>query len=189
MAPFRYTDTLVNVGYALDQVEEHEGDVIRSAGDGLLAAWAVNVPGETGGAAAASAEACAAAVGREMNGIEVGEGLRLFVRMVVAAGPLAAAHVGGVDGHREFVLGGLPFRYLKPALARARPGETIVVGLAADATAASAPPQRLPRVRSVPPEAEATARSYLPPAILDRIAAGLTEWLGELRRASVLFVN
>ena len=50
------------------------------------------------------------------------------------------------------------------------------------------PPRPLPEI-AIRPEMVAAIRSYLPGALLARLDAGLSDWVAELRRVTVLFIN
>ena len=131
--------------------------------------------------------------------------VRLSLRIGVGAGPLALLHVGGADGRWELVATGEPLAGMSAANAQARPGDVAVSPDAWAPVQDRIDGERLPggavRVnavrdpvapRSSPPVPEVRARAllaYVPPAVVDQLERGDSNWLAELRRVSVLFVN
>jgi class 3 adenylate cyclase/tetratricopeptide (TPR) repeat protein len=190
-------------------VADYGGDVVRFAGDALLALW----PGEADlPAVTARAAHCGLAMQQVLHASEPAAGTRLSVRVGIGAGQVSAAHLGGVRSRWEFVVGGPAITQACGAEQLARPGdvvlspeafdpvrdlcagERVAVGtgqaVALRATmvqpiAATAPPTSGP-VQEV---AEAALRGYVPGAILARLDAGQSAWLSELRHISVLFLR
>ena len=193
-------------------IAEHGGDVVRFAGDALLAVWPATSDREDLATLAARAARCGLAAQTQLNGnvvegVVAGEGIQLSLRVVIGAGTITIFHVGGVDDRRELLVAGAPLREIGAAEALASPGDVVIAPSAYDLLrpiCRGAPLQskhlRLDAI-DVPPLApavfpmaatwadEATLRSYVPRAIYLRLAAGQGAWLAEHRRVSVLFVN
>jgi class 3 adenylate cyclase/tetratricopeptide (TPR) repeat protein len=190
-------------------VADHGGDVVKFAGDALLALWPAE---EDLPALTAQAASCGLTMQRILHASELAAGTRLSIRIGIGAGRVTAAHLGGELGRWEFVVGGPAVIQSCAAEQLARPGgvvlspealdqvrdtcvgEQIPVGsgqgyalrvTAIQSTAAAAPLPRVPHWQV----AEAVLGSYVPGAILARLAAGQSAWLSELRHLSVLFLR
>ncbi|HEY1011687.1 MAG TPA: adenylate/guanylate cyclase domain-containing protein, partial [Herpetosiphonaceae bacterium] len=203
-------------GELIALVVEHGGDIVKFAGDALLALWTAGDPltgvGLTMREAALRAAHCGLAIQGRLHNYQI-DGISLALRIGVAAGPVKSMHVGGVYGRWEVLLTGQPLVEVSTAEQLARPGD-VVLGpvawsLVSDAAAGQpvnlglpgpsgyirlgslrdAPALPPPAELILPPEAEAALRAYLPGAILARLSAGQTSWLAELRRISILFIN
>jgi class 3 adenylate cyclase len=87
-------------------IAAHTGEVITFAGDGLLAAWPA--AGDDLSAPTWRAGQCAVAVQAALHNYEVGSGLRLSLRIGVAAGEVMALHIGGIGGRWQLLLAGAP---------------------------------------------------------------------------------
>lgn len=197
-------------GHLVRVVTAHGGDVVKFAGDGLLALWYGEEPLDI---LARRAVQCALAVQMMMvptvwGGLEGGEappGLQL--RVGIGAGEVTTMHIGGVFGRWELLVTGEALRRTGEAEAAARPGEVLIaadtwplVAQSCIGTPTRGGPVRLDGlVEDVPmrplelpalvPEMADTLRAYLPKAIVNRLDAGQTAWLAELRRVTVLFIN
>ncbi|HMA36531.1 MAG TPA: AAA family ATPase [Chloroflexia bacterium] len=189
------------------------GDVVKFAGDALLALWraADEDPALAAGPALAQATLraaqCGLAVQARLHDRAVTPGIHLALRVTVAAGEISAAFLGGVYGRWEFGLAGEPLVEIAGAAPLVRPGEVALTpgarallagqvagdaqgagGLHLTGVLAGPAPRALVRVQP-PAAAEPTLRSFIPAAVLARLQAGQTEWLAELRRVTVLFLN
>jgi class 3 adenylate cyclase/tetratricopeptide (TPR) repeat protein len=193
------------LGRAGSSVASHGGEVIRFAGDALLAAWPAreqDLPG-----AVHCAGQCALEVQRTLGDIAIGPGLRLSLRAGIGAGTVSALHVGGVAGKWFFVLAGLPLAQMTAALHRARPGEVALSPEAAALAAngcrgqqraggvlrlqgiTTASPYRRETPARTSPETESALAAYVPDSVLAALRAGHREWLAELRLVTPVFVN
>lgn len=214
------------------------GDVVKFAGDALLAIWPVEF-GELGGsvvlhpkagaqgekavhrlsstvntslaAATRLAAQCSLAVQATLRDYRVGNEVRLSLHIGIGAGEVFALHVGGVFGRWEFLVAGTPLTQMSTAEQQANSGQVVLspeawalveadcvgkpmAGGCVQLQAVLSPPplSRLsltPSVANLPPEAETALRAYIPGAILSRLLAGQSDWLAELRRITVLFIN
>ena len=196
----------VYFGRIIDIVDFWGGDVVKFAGDALIALWPC---AEVEGALALvtrRATAAALELQRELNNYDVGDNLRLAMKVSVGAGTVSCSHLGGVYERWEFLLAGAPLEQVGVANGLANPGD-VVVSAAAMAyldtdiestplaegafrvrgTVARVTPLATPMVPL--PGAAAALRRYIPGAIRTRLDANQTEWLGEQRRLSVIFIN
>ncbi|MBI5290778.1 MAG: AAA family ATPase [Chloroflexi bacterium] len=200
-------------GQLIDLIAAHGGDVVKFAGDALLALW----PADSGGGppalrtAALRAEQCGLQIQKTLQEYTAAGGLRLSMRLSVAAGEVFTAQLGGVNQRWELLVAGEPIVQVSAANKQAQPGQVVVAPgawaltqSACRGVALPPQPQGSPEVLEavlfpVPlrpaaapplsPEAEAALRTYIPPAVLSRLAAGQTAWLAELRRITVVFIN
>jgi class 3 adenylate cyclase/tetratricopeptide (TPR) repeat protein len=197
---------LVNAHLAplVDLILDHGGDVVKFAGDALLALWPAEGDLEE---ASARACACALAIQATMTEIRAASGEDLSLRASVAAGRVATALVGGVLGRREMIVAGDPISQLGVAGAEARPGDVVLAPETWRPLAARLSGHELPsgalRVDSIadPPEPRPLApppdpgdagdalSPFIPAAIRGAVQSGHTDWLGQLRRLTVLFIN
>jgi class 3 adenylate cyclase/tetratricopeptide (TPR) repeat protein len=197
-------------GLLIDLVERFDGDVYRFAGDAMLAVW----PGPAEEAALTGsiqrAALCALAIQDALRDYRVSDRGGLSVHIGIAAGPLLAAHLGGIDQRVEFLLTGTPLTQAGVATNQASPGEIIIAPEAATMAGDLLEVQpshdegmRLKSARGAPPAARSAllaarpgvhlaasaARQYLLPSVLARLDAGQSDWIAELRQVATIFVN
>ncbi len=195
----------VYFGQLIAIITAHGGDVVKFAGDALLALWpTLNEDLSTMTLRAAQ---CALAVQVALQNFEVSEGIRLSLRIGIGAGEAATIHLGGVYGRWEFLIAGSPLDQVGICTHEAQPGEVVLSPQAwalvrercigqilpstqvrLDRIETALPLQTIP-ARALNGHAEAALRAYIPGAILSRLTAGQTGWLAELRRVTVLFLN
>ncbi|MBA3531332.1 MAG: adenylate/guanylate cyclase domain-containing protein, partial [Ardenticatenales bacterium] len=204
-------------GQLIDLIGAHGGDVVKFAGDGLLALWpAIGEPLDT---AALRAAQCGLAIQETLHNYLAAEGVRLSMRVGIGAGEVSVVHLGGVYQRWEPLVVGEPLAQVSRAEQAALPGEVLLSpeawqlvrvncigtplhtlrehngkGLPVDEVRLES--VRLPiALRSASPLArlsrieESSIRAYIPGAILYRLLAGQSGWLAELRRLTILFVN
>ncbi len=201
-------------GQLIHLINDSGGDVVKFAGDGLLALWPVMPPagdGERGDrplrSAIYAAAECGLAVQKALHHYRVAEGVRLSLRVGLGAGDVFTTYLGGMHGRWEFLIAGEPLIQVSLAEQQAQPGDVVLspeawtlvqeqatgIALAAGGVSLLSVRATLPLRPAAPvaiaPEAEAALRAYIPAAILIRLAAGQTSWLAELRRVTVLFIN
>ena len=189
-------------GKLIDVVLEHGGDVIKFAGDALMAIW----PSREGDLEHETrlAAGCALAVQARLEAASF-EVHPMATRIAVSAGEVTAMHLGGVRDRWEFIVTGRPLADLGTVKYLVQPGRVVVSAPAwelIEPVSQGEPLEKgavelaaLETVRRQPGQrAEVTERfakhmeTYLPGAIRSRIAAGQAAWLAELRRVTVLFV-
>jgi class 3 adenylate cyclase/tetratricopeptide (TPR) repeat protein len=196
-------------GQLVQLVVDHGGDVVKFAGDALLALWpaAEGLPAVT-----ARAAGCGLAMQQVLHASELAAGAHLSVRVGIGAGQVSAAHLGGVRGRWEFVVGGPAITQTCGAEQLGRPGDVVLssetldqvremcAGEPVPAGSGRAPALRVTMVQPLPSAtplvtaatvqaAGAALRGYVPGAILARLDAGQSAWLSELRHVSVLFLR
>ncbi|NNJ12887.1 AAA family ATPase [Chloroflexales bacterium ZM16-3] len=197
-------------GHLVRVVAAHGGDVVKFAGDGLLALWY----GDEGlPQLAQRAMQCGLSVQMMMSPEVWGsfDGTRapapLKMRVGVGAGDVTTMHIGGIFGRWELLVTGEPVEQTSMAEAQARPGDVVIAAeawpLVAECCVGEPLPSGAVRLGSLTDylpmrgletpllraDMADVLRSYLPKAILARMDAGQTAWLAEQRQVTVLFVN
>ncbi len=192
-------------GKLTDLILAHGGDVVKFAGDAVIALWpTLTEPLPTVTQRAAQ---CALEFQETLRRDEYLGGEPLRLRTAVGAGELTALHVGGEFQRWEFMLAGAPLVQVGLAQKQVQPGQ---VALAPEAwelirTVCRTEPlpesaQQLLAVTTplpthpliyppLPPTAEAALWGYIPGAIRARLIAGQSDWLAELRTLTILFIN
>jgi class 3 adenylate cyclase/tetratricopeptide (TPR) repeat protein len=215
-------------GQLIDIIHEYGGDVVKFAGDAVIAVWPITADdvaaGGTGTALTISradqwqwtmrAAECAVTVRERLSNYKV-DTASLYLKLAVSTGQISAAHVGGVFNRWEFLLTGNPLIELGIANSLARAGEILITPSAwklirndgagspiefelRDAISQGGRLDRLNKPSSIfttkgkiqiPEGGENSLRAYIPGAIINRLSAGQSSWIAELRRVSVLFIN
>lgn len=204
-------------GRLIEIVCDFGGDVLKFAGDALLATFEDRAPGRELKDASIRAVAASLKIQREMRDFPEVEGTKLSLKIALAAGDLRLLHLGGVFGRCELLMVGDSLRELGDANGLAGPGDVIAAPSLLsriESTASGSPLEGGHfRIESLKPEdingiepsegtgqselvktpfrvsVVAAMRGYIPAAIYARLAAGQTDWLGELRKVTVIFVN
>ena len=189
----------------IELIADRGGDVVKMAGDALIALWPV-LEGESLASATLRASRCGLVAAETLQDYEVAEGVRLACKVGIGAGEVAAMFVGGVRGRWELLVAGDPLVQMGEAEHHAGPGEVVLsrrawelvghqcIGEPLDdgVVRLRVAPEPSPRPPAAPPleySVEEAARAFIPAAIRGRLDAGQTAWLAELRRLTVLFVN
>jgi class 3 adenylate cyclase/tetratricopeptide (TPR) repeat protein len=193
-------------GQLVDLIIAHGGDVVKFAGDALLATWSA-VTEDALAKQVLRAAQCGLAVQHTLHDYQATGPKRLSLRVGIGAGDIFAVHVGGMYRRWEFLITGSPLVQVNQAEKQARPGDVVLSPRAWQlvqdrCTGLSLPTDdvRLQTVRDLlplrslelvqpPQEAEGALRVYIPAAIRTRLDAGQTGWLAELRPVTVLFIN
>ncbi|HSL24456.1 MAG TPA: adenylate/guanylate cyclase domain-containing protein [Vicinamibacterales bacterium] len=193
----------VYFGRLIDLIVEHGGDIVKFAGDALLAIWPADA--EDLALSTSRAVQCALATQARLQDFPVTPDVHLSLRIGLSAGPLSILHVGGVEGRRELVATGEPLAGMSAANAEARPGDLVVsaeawalvrdrivgeplTGGAFRVDGLRDPVPLLPPL-PIPAADPQSLLAYVPPAVVDQVGRGDSGWLAELRHVSVLFAN
>ena len=215
-------------GQLIDIIHEYGGDVMKFAGDALIAMWPIptdHIP-EAGSGTADSVSTetqrqwtlqvaeCALKIRAQLLGFRTQESA-LSLKIALATGHITHVHIGGVFNRWEFVMTGSPLVELGIANNLARAGDILISPSAFalirnDVDFASVDfslngeikeAARLETLRNasqlspgkerieIPDTAQASLRPYIPASIIHRISAGQAEWLAELRKITILFIN
>ena len=194
-------------GELIDIVIGHGGDIAKFAGDAVVALWPATDTADLAQAVRRIAE-CSLDLQTSLHAREVVPGRRLTMKLSIGAGPVLLRHVGGVFDRWEAMLSGDALGQVAVANQHAAPGDIVaarpaVARLAGAALGEARPDgclrllsllgEALPPADPAPlqpkPEIAPALRAYLPGAIRARVDAGQSDWLGELRRVSVVFVT
>ena len=209
-------------GQLIDLVYEYGGDVVKFAGDALIAVW--TIPSEAGAVDSALEESrrewtlraaeCALQMRTRLRNYRAG-GSVLHLKIAVSTGRIWESHIGGVFDRWEFVLVGKPLVEVGAANDHARAGDIIltqsswmlikdhcralpfqlkVAGSIQTGARLRTLTQaaRVPAGREkleVPEHALDALHPYIPGAIVHRISAGQSDWLAELRKVTMVFIN
>jgi class 3 adenylate cyclase/predicted ATPase len=201
------------LGRLVDIVLAHGGDVVKFAGDALLAVWPAESEAALGERVVTVAR-CALAIQGELHNAKVDGETTLALKLAVGSGTVGARTLGGVFGRYELLVTGDPLSQVGRGNDAANPGDTILSPEAqalAGAAVAGRPALDRPDhpargglvLESVlgraagadwsrpaaQPEGAKVIRTFIPAAIRNRLDAGQSDWLAELRRLTVLFVN
>jgi class 3 adenylate cyclase len=170
------------------------GDVLKFAGDALLACWpapAGDLDGRGLAAATAAAAGCAEAMQAALGRFAAAERLPLALRIGIGAGELVVLDVGGELDRRELLVAGAAVPQTTGAAERAQPGLVALSPAALDLLerGLAGPPSPAVPARDPVAVPAALVAPYLPRAMLASMVAGHEEWLAELRQITVVFAN
>ena len=200
----RYLNTYF--GELIEVINAAGGDTVKFAGDALLALWPAEDEAELVSLAETVAEA-ALQIQARLHDHEVGDGIRLSLKLAIGAGEVAAEHLGGVFNRWELLIAGGPLSQVGVANGQASPGQVVAAreawALLRDSGTAtplnegvmllSALTRRTRAVITPRPAPDPTAsdalRRFIPGAIRARLDAGQSDWLAELRPVTVVFIN
>ncbi len=186
------------VGPLIACIHEHGGDVVKFAGDALLAVWPAGTrPLEE---AALRAARCGLALQGE------GGARAVALRVGIGAGLVATMQLGGVRGRWELLLAGAPLVQIRVAALQAEPGDVVATaeawalirdqavgrvlpaGVRLQSAEAPAPAAEAPRP-ALSPRHLTALEAFIPGAVRARLRPQSDSWLAELRRVTVLFVR
>jgi class 3 adenylate cyclase/tetratricopeptide (TPR) repeat protein len=215
-------------GQLINIIHDYGGDVVKFAGDAVIAVWPVvsnSIPEEGSGATDPISRAdhwqwtmraaeCAIKIRERLTNYKA-EDANLYLKLAVSTGRISTAHVGGVFNRWEFLLTGNPLVELGIANNLAKAGdilitpsawklirndcyaypiefelkETIAQGGRLDELNKPSSIFTSSKKLDIPEGAESSLRAYIPGAIINRLTAGQSSWIAELRRVTVLFIN
>lgn len=209
-------------GQLINIIHEYGGDVVKFAGDAVIAVWTIaSDDGQADSATRADqwqwtmrAAECALKVREKLTNYKA-EDQSLYLKLAVSMGDITSAHVGGVFNRWEFLLTGNPLVEVGIANNLAKAGEILVTPSAwklirndsiaepiefelKDTIAQGGRLNGLnkpssifnsPEAPVIPSGVENSLRPYIPGAIINRLTAGQSSWIAELRRVTVLFIN
>gem|GEM_PF-2387460 len=189
-------------GILIDRILTHGGDVLKFAGDALVAAWpAGDQPLEV---ATRRAAACGLDLIQDIEDLIRNAEFALRIKLDLAAGNLTLMSVGGVFGRWELLVTGAPLDAIGTARVRASAGQLVAHGLAAELLAPDSQMSPLagggaqvhhvtaPGLFAVEPElllAPELMERFVPGAVRYRIETGDRDWLADLRVVTAMFVK
>ncbi|MEM7034606.1 MAG: adenylate/guanylate cyclase domain-containing protein [Chloroflexota bacterium] len=191
-------------------IDAYGGDVVKFAGDALLALW---IPEQSKDSTITLADVtlqatqCSVDIRNQLNDYPATADIRLSLRLALGAGEITTMHLGGAFDSWEFIVAGPPLNQVEQASELAEPGEVMLspqawalvseYGLGDVKDQGNVLVQNLvDRVKNRPlpslhlPETAATGlRAFIPQGILARLDVGQSKWLAELRIVTVIFLN
>ena len=199
-------------GQLIELIIAHQGDIINFAGDAMLAIW----PAESLSLDIATycAAQCALAILNDLGEYQA-PNAQLRLHIGIGAGNLKEFYIGGTNGRWEYLVAGEPIAQMALAEMAAGIGEAClsltawelikdqfvgqllasnVVRLEGFNLLKSVADRRLINlVESAPltiyDEMQERLERYVSLGVLQRLKVGQTDWLGDLRRVSVMFLN
>ncbi|MBF0278656.1 MAG: AAA family ATPase [SAR324 cluster bacterium] len=193
--------------HLIERIHEHGGDVLKFAGDAILAVWIADEQESGLKQAARAAAQCGIVLQEGSAKASNSKNFDLSVRISIGVGTMWMSHLGGINEHWEILIAGEPLNQVASADKWGIPTRVTLSGEAwnlvrdfsegtpveegnvrLDAIKDSAPLK--PAISPILPiQAETALKHYIPLAIASRVSAGQTAWLAELRRITVLFIN
>ena len=111
-------------GQLIDLITAHGGEVVKFAGDALLALWPArdeDLPKVTHRTAQ-----CGLAIQSRLNNYEAADGVRLALKVGIGTGKISTKHVGGMHNHWEFLVAGAPLFQMGVAEKQAQSGDVVL---------------------------------------------------------------
>ena len=206
-------------GRIIDRIDAHGGDVVRFAGDAILAVWPSSNSMDLRETSHEAAR-CALSLQTDLSGYETDMGTKLAIKIGIGTGDFTALHLGGEFDRWELLITGLAFVQSFAALDQAQAGQVVVslqawshlqvefngtqllmgsVQLEVETppiqnssgrrTRRSIALQRLVEEGGPGDRTFQQIGAYVPATVTTRLAAGQEDWIGELRVVTVMFVN
>lgn len=181
------------------------GDVLTFAGDAMLAFWPATQP--DGALANERAATCALGMQAALHHRRDLAQHGITLRIGLATGPITLLHVGGHGDRWDMLVTGPCLAELSRAKQSASPGEVVATPAvwqavrdrctgvpAADGYVRLTAATRALRWQARPVPAlhagmQRALHQYLPPSVRERLLAGQTDWLADLRQVTAVFVS
>lgn len=193
-------------GHLIRHVTDHGGDVVKFAGDALLAFWPVNRCWKNVTEATLTAARCGLEIQNQLANYKAGD-ISLKLRISLVAGDFRILELGGVEGRWELILTGLPLVEMQ-GIDRASQVDRVIASPTAwshlQAHCEGIPQAEgrvfltkiLTQANELPvpvsplvANMEAGLRAALPAVVFHRLSAGQHDWMAEVRQVSVMFIN
>ena len=193
-------------GRLIATIDSHGGDIIKFAGDAMLAVWPATEGRELAQCQRAALQ-CGLAAHAALRDFKAPDGTKLALKIAISADSLRSYHLGGKLGRKEFTVTGPALSLAGEAGGECPPDKLVChksawplveddfvgedIGDYSMLITASQAPASIEAIEfPVTDEAVlAELKAYIPGAVHSRLSTGQGEWLGELRRVSVLFIN
>src|SRR4051812_37951096 len=194
--------------HVINAILTHGGDIVRFAGDAILAVWPSSEEFDER-RTARCASLCGLSLQRALKGYRSDTGTELSMKIGIGTGAFTCMHLGGEFHRWEVLITGLAFVQSFSALEHAKAGQ-VVVSLQCwthlengfRATPLQMGPMLIdggpdgedpsPQRTLLPVYSESAINrmsAYIPATVTSRLAANQESWIGELRMVTVLFVN
>lgn len=191
-------------GQLINLISSHGGDVIKFAGDALLASWIATDEDLT--TVTHRAAQCSLELLNRLGDYAAAD-IRLTLHIGLSAGDITGLWIGGVQGRCEFAIAGEPIREMAQATVVASAGEVCISpqgwelisdrfsGIRMDSgfvRLEALTSYLTPRPINIPPLTNNLInwlRGFTPRGIAEHLDARQMRWLAELRCISVLFIG
>jgi class 3 adenylate cyclase/tetratricopeptide (TPR) repeat protein len=192
-------------GALVEEIEAQGGDVLAFAGDAVLAYFPARSEPELAQACAGAAR-CGLAIQARVPALQPGSGVALECRVSVGAGTLQDFEVGGIGGRWLPLVTGEPIAQVARGYALRQVGHVVLSPEAWRPLAARAQAARLgdgfvrldalpgaSTLPGLPPQAPyrepapEQLEAYVPPVVVERVAAGQGDLIAEFRNVNLLF--
>ncbi len=209
-------------GQLIDIIRNYGGDVVKFAGDAVIAVWTIDFDVGTSDSVSRAdqwqwtmrAAECALEIRERLSNYKV-ENENLYLKLAISTGSITTAHVGGVFNRWEFLLTGNPLVEVGIGNKLASADDILItpsawklirndceadpiefelkesIAQGGQLTSLNKPSSifKNPEMPNISEGAESSLRPYIPGAIINRLTAGQSSWIAELRRVTVLFIN
>ena len=195
-------------GQVIDVILAQGGDIVRFAGDAILAVWPSTHEFDER-QTARCATRCGLLLQQELFGYRSNTGTELAIKIGIGTGDFTCMHLGGEFHRWEVLITGLAFVQSFSALEHATAGQVVVslqcwthlengfrgrplqMGsiLIEDGSKDGEQVQQNSLPASFPQSMLDGMSAYVPGTVTARFAANQENWIGELRMVTVLFVN
>jgi class 3 adenylate cyclase/tetratricopeptide (TPR) repeat protein len=118
-------------GRLIDLITAYNGDIVKFAGDALIALWPASVDGDDGSsdgllAVLQQAAACGFEIQQQLHNFEVAEHTQLSLKLALDAGDILTMQLGGELDRWEFLVAGEPLVRLGHIAHLVQPGDLVV---------------------------------------------------------------
>jgi len=194
------------LGKLIDLITSYGGDVVKFAGDALLVLFTEEFIKEDLNKLTERVADCCLRVQKELHNYQVASDVELAIKLIINIGEVSIQTLGGIFGRWELLVTGDPLDQIALANSLAKAGEILLSSQAWELIKEKVEVinkndkillvnlrtnSYFPEIAKVQPKATATTaiRAFIPGAIRSRIDSGQTDWLAELRKITVLFIN
>lgn len=195
------------LGQLIDLIISYGGDIVKFAGDALLALWPQEILKEDLKTLNQRVAQCCLIIQERLHNYPVASDVHLSIKLAIGSGEVLIQTLGGIFGRWEFLVAGSPLNQISDANKYAKAGQILISPEVLDLIKDNIEvvtdenhsiqlknitnPQSFTPINRIKATAQTAAamRAFIPGAIRTRIDAGQTDWLAELRNITVLFVN
>jgi class 3 adenylate cyclase len=189
----------------IDIIDNYGGDILKFAGDALIAVWPASTKMELARMTLRAAH-CGVEIQRRLDRTKIGSGMELSLRIGVGAGPMISQMVGGLYDRWEFLIGGDAVDQVGRAQKMAEPGQVVISPQGArmirflkaghregnrfliEHRPEASPPGPL-AIPELSADGEKALRCFIPRRIINLIEEGRAANAVEVRTVTVLFIR
>lgn len=198
------------LGQLIDLISLYGGDIVKFAGDALLAIWPSEILQSSLERLTQKVSQCSLTIQERLHNYAVASDVKLSMKLAIGVGEVSIQTLGGIFGRWEILVAGNPLSQVGVCNKYAKSGQIMLSseawGLMKENSEVivsdydgeqvieltkTLNPRSLEPTAKIKTTASITAamRAFIPGAIRSRIDAGQTDWLAELRKITVLFIN